>query len=105
MKWAIPNLLYPYIWENPPEYKGLTDDNTPDDKYSKTCVKRPISKRPQIGFQDQLLLNAGQKYCRIHQGEHSSILLTFIKLPFVMKIFVLSIFESLFYTDFTVIIL
>ena len=30
--------------------------------YSKTCVKRPLSKRPKIGFQDQLSLNAGQKY-------------------------------------------
>ena len=27
------------------------------------------------------------------QGEHSAILLTFIKLPFVIKIFVLSVFE------------
>ena len=27
------------------------------------------------------------------QGEHSAILSTFIKLPFVMKMFVLSIFE------------
>ena len=27
---------------------------------------------------------------------------TFIKLPFVIKIFALSIFERLFYTDFTV---
>ena len=61
--------------------------------YSKTCVKRPLSKRPQIGFQDQLSLNAGQKYCRMLQGEHSAILLTFIKLPFVIKIFILSIFE------------
>ena len=33
--------------------------------------------------------------------EHSAILLTFIKLPFVIKIFVLSIFEWLFYTGFT----
>ena len=32
--------------------------------YSKTCVKRPLSKRPEIGFQDQLSLNAGQKCCR-----------------------------------------
>ena len=31
--------------------------------YSTTCLKRPLSKRPEIGFQDQLLLNAGQKYC------------------------------------------
>ena len=43
-------------------------------KYSKTCVKGPLSKRPQIGFQDQLSLNAGQKYCRMLQGEHSAIL-------------------------------
>ena len=55
--------------------------------YSKTCVKWLLSKRPEIGFQDQLSLNAGQKYCRI--------LSNFIKLPvrFAIKIFVLSIFE------------
>ena len=70
--------------------------------YSKTCVKRPLSNRQKIGFQDQLLLNAGQKYCRMLQGEHSAILSTFIKLPFVIKIFVLSIFEWPFYTGFTV---
>ena len=54
-------------------------------RYSETCVKRPLSKRPKIGFQDELLLNAGQKYCRILQGEHPAILSTFIKLPFVVK--------------------
>ena len=70
--------------------------------YSKTCVKPPLSKRPNIGFQDQLLLNAGQKYCRMLQGEHSAILLTFIKLPYAIKIFVLSIFGWPFYTGFTV---
>ena len=70
--------------------------------YSKTCVKRPLSKRPKIGFQDQLSLNAGQKYCRMLQGEHSAILSTFIRLPFVIKTFVLSIFEWPFYTGFTV---
>ena len=69
--------------------------------YSKT-VKRPLSKRPKIGLQDQLSLNAGQKYCRILQEEHSAIPLTFIKPPFVIKIFVLSIFEWPFYTGFTV---
>ena len=43
--------------------------------YSKTCVKRPLSKRQKIGFQDQLLLEAGQKYyCRMLQWEHSAIL-------------------------------
>ena len=70
--------------------------------YSKTRVKRALSKRPQIGFHDQLLLNAGQEYCRMPQGEHSAILSTFIKLSFVIKIFVLYIFEWLFYTGFNV---
>ena len=36
------------------------------------------------------------------QGEHSAILLPSIKVPFVIKIFVLSIFEWPFYTGFTV---
>ena len=36
------------------------------------------------------------------QGEHSAILLTFIKLPFVIKVLVLSIFEWPLKTDFTV---
>ena len=61
-------------------------------KYSKTCVKRPLSKRHDIGFQDQLSLNVDQKSCSMLQGEHSAILSTFIKLPFVIKIFV-SIYE------------
>ena len=61
--------------------------------YSKTGLKRPLSKRPKIGIQKRLSLNAGQKYCRMFQGEHSAILLTLIKLPFVFKTFVLSIFE------------
>ena len=38
------------------------------------------------------------------QGDHSAILSTFIKLPVVIKIFVLSIFEWPFYTGFTVIV-
>ena len=61
-------------------------------KYSKTCEKQPLSKRLKNGFQDQLSLNAGQKYCRKLQEELSAILLTFIKLPIVIKIFVLSFF-------------
>ena len=69
---------------------------------SKSCVKRPLSKRQKIGIQDQLSINAGQKYCRMLHGEHSAILPTFSKLPFVVKIFVLSIFEWPFYTGFTV---
>ena len=72
-------------------------------KYSKTCVERPISKRLKIGFQDQLSLNSGQKYCRMLQGEHSAIPVAFIKLPIVIKTFVLSIFEWPFYTGFTLV--
>ena len=55
-----------------------------------------------MSFQAQLSLNAGQKYCRMLQGEHSAILSPFIMLPFVIKIFVLSIFEWPFKTGFTV---
>ena len=38
----------------------------------------------------------------LFKGEHSAILSTFIKLPFGIKVFVLSIFEWPFYTGFTV---
>ena len=65
-------------------------------EYSKTCLK------PPIGFQDRLSLNAGEKYCRMLQG-HSAILSTFIKLPFVIIIFALSIFEWPLKTGFTVV--
>ena len=70
-----------------------------DMEYSNACVKPPLSKRLKISFQDQLSLNAGQKNYRM---EHSAIILTFINLHFVIKIFVLSIFEWPFYTGFTV---
>ena len=71
-------------------------------QYSKACVKRPLSKSPQIWSQYQLELNAGQTYYRMLQGDYSTILSTFIKLPFVIKIYVLSIFEWPFYKGFTV---
>ena len=70
--------------------------------YSKTCLKRPLKKKTKIVFCDQLSNNAGQKYCRMLQGEHSAIRLTFIKLSFIIKIFVLSIFELPLKTGFTV---
>ena len=70
--------------------------------YSKTCIKPPLKKKSKICFQDRLSLNAGQKYCRMLQREHSAILLTFIKLPFVIKTFVLSIFEWSLKTGLTV---
>ena len=67
------------------------------DDYSKMATL----KKTKNWFQDQLLLNADQKHCRMLQGEHSAILSTFIKLPFVTKIFVLSIFEWPLKTGFT----
>ena len=67
-----------------------------------SCLKGPLSKRPKIGFQYKLSPNAGQKYCRMLQGEHSAILSTFIKLPFVIKIFVLTTFEWPLKTGFTI---
>ena len=69
--------------------------------YSETCLTRPL-KKTKIGFQYQLSLNAGQKYCRMLPLKHSAILLTFIKLPFVIKTFVLPIFEWPLKTGFTV---
>ena len=54
--------------------------------------------RPKIGFQDRLSLNAGL-------FEHSAILSTFIKLPFVFRTFVLSIFEWPLMAGFTVVVI
>ena len=56
------------------------------------CLKATL----KICFQDQLSLNAGQKYCRMLQVEHSAILSTFIKLPIVIKIFVCLFFSGCF---------
>ena len=42
------------------------------------------------------------KYCRMLQGEHSAILSIFIKLPFVIKTCVLSVFGWPLKTGFTV---
>ena len=60
------------------------------------------TKKTKNWFQDRLLLNAGQKNCRMLQGENSAIISTFIKLPFVFKTFVLSIFKWPLKTGFTV---
>ena len=66
---------------------GYTYNNEKEHIFSVCTVKGPLSKRPKLGFQDLLWLNAGQKYCRMLQGKHSAILSTFIKLPFVIKTF------------------
>ena len=51
------------------------------------------NRTPKIVFRYQLFLNAGQKYCRMLQREHSAMLSTLIKLPFSIKTFVFSIFK------------
>ena len=82
-------------------FEGLSEPHTCI--YSKTCLKRPLQKKTKIGFQDRLSLNACPKYCRMLQAlEHSAILSTFIKLPFVINMFVLSIFEWPLKTGFTI---
>ena len=63
------------------------------DLFNKSCGIRSLTTRPKIGFQDHLSLNAGQKYCKMLQGEHSAIRSAFIKLPFVIKVFLLSFFS------------
>ena len=55
----------------------------------KPVLSRHPKRRPKSGFQDGLLLNAGHRYCRMLQGEHSVVLLTIIKLALVIKILVL----------------
>ena len=68
----------------------------------KPVLSGSSKRRPKIGFQDRLSLNVGQKHCGMFQGEHSAILLTCIKLPFVSKTLVLSTFEWPLKTGFTV---
>ena len=80
------NLQCPNLCYNEVCFKGTA-------QYRKPCLKRPIRKKTKNGFQERISLNACQKYCRMLQREHSAILSTFMKLPFVTKIFVLSIFE------------
>ena len=71
--------------------------------YSKTCFKWPLKKKTKTDFQDQLSLTAGQKVLQNAPKEHSAILSTFIKLPFVFKTLVLYIFEWPLKTGFTLI--
>ena len=43
-------------------------------QYSKTCLKQPPKRRPKIGFQDRLSLNAGHKVLQNAPREYSAIL-------------------------------
>ena len=71
-------------------------------RFDLNLCKMATLKKTKNWFSNQLLLDAGQKYCRMLPLEHSAILLTFIKLPFVLQFFVLSMFEWPFYTGFTI---
>ena len=90
----------PVLFANP--RRQVFSQRGPYKVYSKTCLKRPLKKDQKIGFHDRLLLNAGQKYCRMLQRKHSAILSTFIKVSLTINILVLSIFEWPLKTGFTV---
>ena len=108
--------LYTYFWgfqmsevtiqDEKEKLQSLITQNMAQDNEkvynSRSVVKRPLAKRPENGFLDRLLLNAGQKYCRMLPLEHSAILSTFIKPQVVIKTFVLSVYEWSIYTGFTV---
>ena len=103
-KWRV------VFWNDGPKHIKLTTSilylHTDTDTCMHIClftadytVKPVLSDHTK---ENQISLNAGQKYCRMLQGEHSAILSTFIKLLFDIKIFDLSFFEWLLKTCFTV---
>ena len=53
--------------------------------YRKTCVKRPLSRRPKMVFKNTYRLMQVKYIAECSNGEHSALVLTFIKLPFVIK--------------------
>ena len=59
-------------------------------------------RRPKIGFQDRLSLNACQKYCRMLQESILQYFRPSLSYHLSVKIFVLSIFEWALKTGFTV---
>ena len=70
--------------------------------YDKTCLKRPLKKNTKNWFSRPIIPQCRSKVLQNALLEHFAILSTFIKLPFVCKTFVLSIFEWLLKTGFTV---
>ena len=69
----------------------------------KSTIKPVLSDHSQKDR--KLVFNTNYDFMQVKSSEHSAILLTFIKLPFVIKMLVLSIFEGPFYTGFTVTIM
>ena len=72
--------------------------------YSKTCLNHPLKNKIKNWFSRLIITYCRSKYCGMFQGEHSAILLTYIKLPFVFKAFVLYIFEWPLNTGFIVLL-
>ena len=70
--------------------------------YSKTCLKQPLKKNTKYWFSRPIIAKCSSKVLQNAPREHSAILLTFFKLLFVLKTFVLSIFEGPLKTGFTV---
>ena len=58
--------------------------------YSKTCLKQSLKRGPKIAFKALLLLNAGQKYCRMCQVSYLQYFWPALSYHLT---FVLSIFE------------
>ena len=56
------------------ETSASTLFSTLNENTVKPVLSGHSKRRPKIRFQDRLLLNADQKYCRMLQGEHSAIL-------------------------------
>ena len=91
------NILYPFMLlaHIPVSLKPLPGPHYLLHFCSKYLIKysKNTQKDQNLVFKTDYHLNAGQKYYRTLRGEHSAILSSFIKLPFVIKIGLLSIFE------------
>ena len=66
--------------------------------WPQVCLSGHSKRRPKLGFKTEYCLLQVKSIAECSpseysKGDHSAILLTFIKLPFVIKSFVLSIFE------------
>ena len=88
MRNSYTKILFPTLIENTSCLKLDCSTGKQDKNWGGEYSKTATLKKTEIVFQDQLCLmqvTAGQKYCRMLQGEHSAILSTFIKLPFVIK--------------------
>ena len=66
------------------------------------CKTATLKKNTNWFSRPNYRLMQDKSIAECSNGEHSAILSTFIKLPFVIKIFVLPIFERPFYTGLTV---